>query len=362
MRRELFAGLAVLVFSAPAGAAILESYNIRGWSIYAYSNDQTREFSHCAMASTYKSGITLMFSLNNSGKWTMGLFNNDWSLTPGKKYNFDIRIDRSHGENWFGYANSPQLIEIPLPNSESLFEKFRRSEVLTINAANGTFSFYLTNSSEALQSMAVCAERHRRAVASNPFEKPKNPFEAPPQQAEPEPLQPKETLQTQAAPAPSEAELYAEATVTTVSMLAAAGAKGYKILPVDKVKAEFEGHHAVWTALGSAGALQILTEPESLETITSSLIAKAASDCKGKFATGKGFSKSTPKIEVACEQQDGKVLTYFHVIVPRPAGGSYIFTVYSADDSPASHDEASKLSDTILTSQEVSAGRPGQKR
>jgi len=350
--RELYAALAVIVIASPVQAAVLESYNIRGWSIYAYSNEQTREFTHCAMASTYKSGITLMFSLNKSGQWSMGLFNNNWNLTKGKKYNFDLRLDRAHGENWFGYANSPQLIEIPLPNSESLFEKFRRSEVLTINAANGTFSFILTNSNEALESMAVCADRHKRAIASNPFEKPKNPFEAQPQQAEPEqPRQTEQTQQTQAAPAPSEAELYAEATVTAVSALAEAGAKGYRILPVDKVKAEFKGHHAVWTAQGSAGALQIYTEPDSLETITSGLIAKAASDCKGKFATGKGFSKNTPKIEVACEQEDGKVLTYFHVVVPRPAGGSYIFTVYSADDSPTSHEEASRVSDLILTSQ-----------
>lgn len=341
--RALFLGLAVLSSPAPSGAAILESYNIRGWSIYAYSNDQNHEFTHCAMASTYKSGITLMFSLNRNGQWFMGLFNNSWNLTQGKRYNFDIRLDRAHGENWFGVANSPQLIEIPLANSESLFDRFRRSEILTINAANGTFSFFLTNSSEALQSMAGCADRHRRTVASNPFEAPQNPFETQPQQPQ----------QTQAAPAPSEAELYAEATVTTVSMLAAIGAKGYQLLPVDKVKAEFKGRHAVWTAPGLAGALQIYTSRDSIENITSALIAKAASDCKGKFATGKGPSQgNTPKIEVACEEEGGKVITYFHVVLPRPAGGSYIFTVFNADDSPASHDEASKVSDMILTSQQ----------
>jgi hypothetical protein len=329
--RILVAAL-VLAISSSVQGRLLESYDVAGWSVFAYTDDTSGAFTHCAVGSTYRSGVMLMFVINKDKEWSMALSSSNWDLTVGNKYTFDVRLDDARGENWFGFATTSKLISVPLAHQSGLFDKFRRSRVLTINAVSGRFDFLLTNSSEALRSLVRCTLKYMQpgSIITNPFE-----------------AQAPRSVVSQ----PNDG-LYAEAAVTITNMLAEIGTTGHRLLPIDKVKSEFQGQHAVWSTQNAIGALQIYTTPSSIEDVTAALIAKAAADCKGKFATGKNVSSgNTQKIEVACEQEDGKLLTYFYIVLHRPAGGKYIFTVFNGGDNPSSHSEAARVSDMILASQ-----------
>ena len=332
---RVFIASIALSLSFSAQARVIENSKMASWSVFAYADNNTGGFSHCVVASAYRSGITLGFMVDKNTEWYMLLQNNNWKLTVGRRYNFDIMLDGLRGDNWFGNAATPEMIRIPLANQAGLFQKFRKSRQLTIDAVSGSFSFYLTDSSEALRSLVACALRHMQPGSTL-----SNPFEAQVQAAPETP-----------APASGNDALYAEAAVTVTNLLAEIGAGDHRLLSIDKVKSEFPGQHAVWATRGAIGALQIYTAGGTIEDLTSVLIAKSAADCKGKFATGKNSAEGNiRKIEVACEER-GNLITYFYLVVTRPAGGNYIFTVFTADGAPSSRSEAARVSDMILAAQ-----------
>ena len=67
--RKLVIGASVsaMLFSATTvSAEILGNYHVGNWLIGAYSNDQTKQFTHCATSSVYASGITMLFAVNST--------------------------------------------------------------------------------------------------------------------------------------------------------------------------------------------------------------------------------------------------------------------------------------------------------
>jgi hypothetical protein len=330
VNRILLSFLLAVMFVRSTAAVNLESFNLKGWQIPAYANDDTKEFSHCSAYSLYKSGIYLMFSLNRERQWYLGLFDPKWQLTPGKQYSFDVELDGSHGINWEGHAISKDSIRIPLYNTAELFPKFSNSKLLTIHGASATLRFFLDDSKKALEAMVLCTQRHLGSgtVVSNPFEK--------------ETLAPTVELATE--------RLYAEAAVTATNLIASSGTTSYRLVPVDKVRTDFKGEHAVWFIDGTAGSLRILPQADSIENTASALMAIASNQCKGKFATGKSSNGNGGlKIEVVCEEQKEKISTYDYVLIARPAGGVYLFSIFDLDDKATSGVKASKLSEFVLS-------------
>jgi hypothetical protein len=155
-----------MALAGSARAEIIESYMVRDWVIGAYTDDDTKEFSHCAMRASYKNGVILVFIINRDRRWFMNLANEVWNLTEGRKYSFDIDLDGRTGESWVGVAISQNVLSVPLANQASLFELFSAAHLLTIRAANGTYRFDLANSRVGLEAVAACTARYLEA---NPF-------------------------------------------------------------------------------------------------------------------------------------------------------------------------------------------------
>ena len=252
-------------------------------------------------------------------------------MKVGEKYYFNVFLDNASGDKWFGYAITPTLIKIPLSTDSTTFGNFRHSKFLTVVAPNGRFSFSLDYSSEALIALVACVRKHLSTdeAITNPFEAKKSPVTTP----------------------YGSEDLYAEAAITSTNLLASMGGS-YRLLPLDKVKTDFAGEHAVWVVAGAIGSLQIVLSEASTDTIASNLIAGAASRCKGKFATGKNAAEAGAyRIEVICQEADNGLLSYFFIVLSRPAKGFYVFTVVTADDTKLSRESASKMSEMILASQ-----------
>jgi hypothetical protein len=342
MYRSIRRVLAVIVsgfgFLAAANAATMEAYNVRDWEVGAYSDDKSNEFSHCAMAAGYRNGVMLIFLIDRSEHWYMGLANANWRLTPGEKYNFDIWLDGSRGRNWFGVAVEPTVLRVPLADSAALFEQFSRSQLLTVNAANGIYRFSLDNSRIGLAAVLACTERHLMASSGNPFVR-SNPFR-------------NGGAANQQVAAAANPALYSEAAVMMTNTLSSIGISGYKLLPVETVQKEFSGDHAVWFAKGTGGSLRILAEAQSTASVAAAVMAASAQDCDGKFATGKTEAGQALKIEAVCEDKKGTLTTLHHIVTPRPGGGVYVFTVVGLEQDNVAADTGTvaKVGDMILAS------------
>lgn len=159
--KNVFAALALVLLHVPAKAAVLESFAVRDWSLFAYSDDKTSQFSHCAMIANYRNGISLIFSIDAQKNWFMGLSNPKWALKPENKYHFGVGLDNETATLWVGVAVTIETLIVPLPNSPELVERVSRSATMTIKAASGeSFKFDLANSRVALEAVASCTARH----------------------------------------------------------------------------------------------------------------------------------------------------------------------------------------------------------
>jgi hypothetical protein len=338
MNWALRKGLGVLLFIVGLGeashAALIESYAVRDWDIGAYSDDQTKEFSHCAMSASYKNGILLIFSIDRSKNWFMGLANDNWRLTEGERYDFDIQLDGAQGKRWFGDAVNPKMLLVPLADSAALFELFSAANILTVNAANGTYRFSLSNSRIALQAVAECTARHLAASVQNPFAK-GNPFERAPRSP---------------GSGRDDGAYYSEGAVVMTNVLSSIGATGYRLAALEELRKDFKGYHAVWIGKGAAGSLKILPDAASIPDIGADLLAASATSCDGKLASGKTSAGKALKIVAVCDANSGKILNYQYIVAPRPQGGSFLFSIVALEDDAASVNSASKVGDLMLAS------------
>jgi hypothetical protein len=326
--------LLTLLWISCSQAASIESYMVRDWEIGAYSDDKTKEFSHCGMAASYKNGIVLLFTIDSSKNWYMGLANSNWRLTPGERYHFDISLDNAYGKSWFGDAIDSTLLRVPLADSAALFEQFSASHLLTIRAVNSTYRFSLEGSRVALEAVAACTNRHLAAANRNPFVT-VQPFKKAPEKT----------------PGSSGDEAYySEGAIVMTNTLSAIGATGYRMAPVETLRKDFGGLHAVWVSSEAAGSLRVAPEARSLPALAASILASLSEDCNGKFASGKNAEGSSLEIIGVCQQTNGKESTYQYVIAPRASGGAYVFSVFALDQEKSSIASAKKLSDLILAS------------
>ncbi|WP_346906558.1 hypothetical protein [uncultured Roseibium sp.] len=161
-----------LLLALPAKAEQISELTIGNWNGGAYTHTQTGEFSHCAASANYKSGVTLVFAINRDLTWALGLANDSWKLTEGDTYPVQYRLDRGKTYEGTATAIAPNQVKIQLPGDDSLFNRFRRGNMLTIVAANQTMRFSLNQTSKMLSSLFNCAKHWRNRYSKptdNPF-------------------------------------------------------------------------------------------------------------------------------------------------------------------------------------------------
>ncbi len=159
----LAAALTIAHSSQSAHAARISPLSSGAWNGGAYSNNQTGEFSHCAVSSKYKSGVSLLFSVTRQGNWTMGVSKQSWDFNPGNSYNIRFQVDRGQILNGTAKARNNNLVQIGLPTNSKLFGHFRYGKQLKIEAANQLFRFNLTGTDRMLKKLVRCVAHYRKA-------------------------------------------------------------------------------------------------------------------------------------------------------------------------------------------------------
>src|ERR1051326_5364227 len=84
---------ATFFLTCAAPAATMRNFKVGDWVAGAYSDDGTREFSHCAASGMYGSGISVVFSINRDFHWSMGFAHPGWKLRPGEVFDIAFTVD-----------------------------------------------------------------------------------------------------------------------------------------------------------------------------------------------------------------------------------------------------------------------------
>ncbi len=300
-------------------AATLSNSHIGNWSIWAYSDDQTGEFSHCAAATQYKSGISMLFSVNRAYTWSMGFANSQWRLQKGTSYPIAFTVDQVPALNATAVAIRSDTAEVPLADSVALFNVFKRGNWLTVFAAGQVFQFALTDTSKVLPALILCVRNYLQPAplqAANPF--------------------------VAAAPTSSAgnsddttAVRQAEATAFLANVLSQAAITGYSMLtPADAAKLTTD---AAWKTESEFGILTIVDPSANMgpNDIDATLVQKDGKGCQGKFLSGSMSEEKETKgsrLFTSCNS-GGQTVTALYTVLPRPNGGYYVLGTLSEDQA-----------------------------
>jgi hypothetical protein len=310
---SLSAALVVATVSG-ANADTLWSQQIVGWYSGAYARYGT--FSHCAASVPYKSGILLLFSINNNLQWSMGLINPAWNLSNGSTYNIQYNVDLDEPEPAVASTVSSHFVEIGLRDAAPLFNRFKAGKTLYIHAQNSHFQFNLTNSSKILDFLLVCAKAkgNRTQIAGSSS----NPFAASPPQAKPD------------APKDRSAER-SEAMILAANLVSAMGISGVTFLKPAEIPASM-AVDAAWKGPSGLGGVAVLPGMSDPTSITANVLSYDAKHCKSLFASGTLPAEgegSYQQLFTKCGQKDA-IIAYY-LIVPRQAGGNYVISTYTKE-------------------------------
>lgn len=311
-------GLAVVALSSAAIAAPIRNYRVGNWYAGAYSSDQTLRFDHCAASVTYRSGVTVLFSINTRYQWSVGFIHPQWRYRVGQPFSITFAVDESAPITASGRAFLPNGVEVLLDPSSQLFNLFRQGRELKVAGTQNLFRFNLTGTNAMLTSLLECVKLQGRApqLVATP------------------------TLPTAPGPTASSEDrsaYKAEATALAANILSAAHIDGFHLLAPDE-RPGIKGD-ARWASASLFGTVNVVPEakPEDLKSVGGYLIGGDAKDCKGAFLSGAipDSEAAAGRIFTSC-QIDGKMLTTYYMVMPRKAGGAFIIATSSmGDEKPA---------------------------
>jgi hypothetical protein len=319
-----------MIFATPLtaqAAGPIRPFQIGNWSGGTYTDDSTGQFSHCAVYSTYQSGIALHVSVTRQFGWMLGFSRPDWRLAVGQNIPLDLTFDGRGPYHFYARVLTPNLAAISMPPTSDLVRRFRAAQQMTAGKDGQVSTFALTSTSQMLPALVDCVRQSTGVAAPRP--------------ASPQPVLPS-TANTAApstpAPAPVSADLHMEAMEIATNFILAAKLDGPKILPRSETPTEFASLGASWKANDTAGSVRIIPADGSSRGIdvAAAVIAADAKNCKGKFASARSSDLIDSEVVFhgvsMCEDSSGpRSVQYF--IVPRNKGGFTLFSVTSGETS-----------------------------
>ncbi len=326
-RMFALASMALLLCAHAARADIIpgSSANVAGWRIGAY-DDKQGHFSHCAMSSPYRSGITMIFSVSGDFSWRVGWTHDSWRFTKGQSVDLVLYVDDVGPFNLRANAATEKLALAELPAKGTVFDLMRKGNRMSVRAQGNTYAFSLDGTYAGLTEVLACAGRYT-AVAST------QPAPAPVPTAPPAPMMPRTAPAAPQKSAGVTAEQRLEATKVVANILAQGEMTNFRILTAKDI-AELDSEyvtqsHVAWKADGILGTLRILPvgKKVSLSDMNSAIISDDARACKGQFASGSTpdeKSSAVLRLFTACEE-GGKLFEFRYTVVPVGDGTYYLF-------------------------------------
>lgn len=140
--------------------------SVAGWALSAH--DRNGKFSHCAIAATYKSGITMVFSVSDNYSWRVGWAHDAWRFTKGQGVEISLFVDNQGPFPLRASAATEKLALAELPAKEELFDVMRKGNRMTVRAQGNTYAFNLDGTYAALTEVLNCTSRYAGVAPTPP--------------------------------------------------------------------------------------------------------------------------------------------------------------------------------------------------
>jgi S1-C subfamily serine protease len=168
MRRSAFAlSFLFIVAAVPVAfsAGPFGTIRVGAWVGGAYTDDNTRAFSHCAAGTDYKNGVGLIVGQNADSSWLIGFANQAFQLTTGETFPIDVTFDGRTQVRLFGSAVTSVLVTAILPPNAA--QELRKSSLMVAMAKGATYQFNLTSTGPLLTALSNCVAKIKSSGISN---------------------------------------------------------------------------------------------------------------------------------------------------------------------------------------------------
>ena len=326
-------GLIILGLMLCNGSAIAAGpynvFKIGNWAGGSYTNDTSKQFSHCSASTSYNSGISFFVAVTRNMAWNLGFAHSQWNLNQGHTFPIDLTFDSREKFHVFGTVVTPSFVIVGMPDNSDLIRAFRHANLMTALANNNLFGFNLKSTSQLLPALVECvhAEIGKPKVAANPS-----------QRYPPSPAPSVATIAQPSNPPPSPDnayDLHQEAVELATNFILSSQLQSPKILARDQTPADLISFGAAWKSGDGHGAVKIVPEQANLKglDVAAAVVAAGAKDCGGKFASGRNSELVDSDVVFrgfsSCEDSSGVRLSQYF-IVPRKKGGFVIFSVLAS--------------------------------
>lgn len=134
------------------------SVNVGNWIGGAFSNDQTRAFSHCAATAPYANGVSLVVGHNVAGSWLLSFASPGFRFNKGDTSPVDVVFDGQEQARLYATANTTNMVTAILPLS--IARIFQKASLMVVTT-NGSrpLQFQLTSTAPLIAALANCVAK-----------------------------------------------------------------------------------------------------------------------------------------------------------------------------------------------------------
>jgi hypothetical protein len=325
----------VLLASPALAAGPFARFSVGNWAGGAFTNNDTGQFSHCAVSASYKSGVTMHVSVNGNYGWNLGFSNRAWGLKPGSDVPMEMVFDRNDTVRINAKAVQPQLVVVTMPANSDIVRAFRGAQFLEAGMLGARYTFRLTSTAEVMPALVDCVKANANLKVAP---------------GTPAPAQGGGT----ATAASADPAIQLEAVTLATNFLLKAQLPEPKVLSGSEAPASIGTNGVGWRARGATGVVRVLANPSQKDVDVAAAVSAAdARGCQGRFASG----RTTDQIEggavlrrfSSCENGgDARYSEYY--VLPRKQGGFVMFSVVTTGDGMLHQQRRTDFQRAALTS------------
>ena len=147
---------ATVLFSRPSEAFNLDEYQSGNWTVYAWADDSTGNFSYCGMETTFTDGSSVIIAVFDDGI-EMWLNDPKWNLEPGLRTSASVQIDRRYDAVKPAIEEGLTRLTVLFGSDIDFLNAFRLGLSMTISVPGSPqFPVDLTGTNHATEALAVC--------------------------------------------------------------------------------------------------------------------------------------------------------------------------------------------------------------
>jgi hypothetical protein len=291
------------------GATLRNKFHVTSWSGGAYFDNGNKTFERCRATKSGPEGVELSFSVDRDLHWRVTLSNPAWAFVQGAKQYVNLTIgDPPTYLDASVAAIDRSELELHVADAVGLFAKLRIAPKMRLVIGGLVLDIPMDGGEQVLSALTKCVLRSAHHLSGG-----------------------KSDAGLGAAPQGSSKAIQTEAAALAANIIAYARIPNSKPVPAP---GELSGVpvDAAWKVDLITAGVTILEAPQPKEQIANVIAARGQKSCRDGFfyitATGEIDKIPIMRLFVSCETTETTNSSY-HLIVPRPKGGHYIFTVSS---------------------------------